>query len=171
MNAIIKSALIFIRNNIQNINSMKAGFTLLEIILVIIIIELLTVSSFTFIRSFLNFYSNQDSNILSTTDEKTGLLIFSNDIFPAENITIFENEISFDSYYKGEEKSLTYKVYDSSSGMALGKITKENISAVINNVDNIKFTKEGDLLLVDLLFINSNNDTRHVKRIFKTRIK
>lgn len=168
---IIKLQLIFLKNKISIINHKKGGFTLLEVILVIIIIELLAVSSLSFITTFINFYSNQNSKLFSTTEEKIGFLIFSNDLFPAQNITIKENQISFDSYYKGEKESLIYRVYNSSHGIALGKITKKNIEAVINNVKKSKFIKEKDLLLVELVFIDSNKNIRHVKRIFSSRFK
>ncbi len=168
---IIKLAPIFIKSKIKKIYFKKEGFTLLEVILVIIIIELLMFSSMTFISSFINFYSDQDSNIFSTTEEKIGVLILSNDLFSAKNMVVKDNEILFDSYYKGKEKSLIYRVYDSSYGTALGKITKENIEAVINNVKTINFTKEEDLLLVDLEFIDPNQNIRHVKRVYYLRIK
>lgn len=170
MNKIIKSALLFIKNSVKNYNSKNSGFTLLEVILVIIIIGLLVVSSFTFINSFLNFYSKQNSDLLTTTEEKISLLIFGNDIFSAQNIIINDNEISFDGYYKGSEDDIVYKVYNSSYGDALGKITKENINAVINNVQKINFTEKGDFILVELLLVDSNENIRNVKRIFKPRI-
>ena len=167
----IKLVPIFIKNKIKNIYGKKEGFTLLEVILVIIIIELLTVSSVTFINSFINFYSNQDSKIFSTTEEKVGVLILSNDLFSAKNMVVKDNEILFDSYYQGKENSLIYRVYESSYGKALGKITKENIDAVINNVKTINFKKEEDLLFVELELIDSNQNIRHVKKVYYSRIE
>jgi len=160
----------FIKNETKKYSSKNSGFTLLEVILAIIIIDILVVSSFPFINYFLDFYSKQNSDLLTTTEEKISLLIFGNDIFSAQNIIINDNEISFDGYYKGLEDDMVYKVYNSSYGNALGKIAKENINAVINNVQKINFTEEGDLILVELLFVDSNEKIRHVKRIFKPRI-
>ena len=168
---VTKLLLIFINNIIKQLNVGNKGFTLLEIILVITIMGILTVSSFTFITSFLNFFSSQESDLLSTTEEKVGLLILSKDLFQAKNIVIDGNELLFDSYYKGKENSIIYRVYNSSSGTALGKITDKKISAVINNVKEINFSLNEDLLLVDLLFIDSKNNIRSVKKVFKSRIK
>lgn len=171
MKKIIKSVLIFINSEIKKLILTNKGFTLLEIILVITIIGLLTVSSFTFINSFLDFFYKQDYNILSTLEEKVSLLILSNDLFQAKNIVLNENELSFDGYYKEKETSITYRVYNSSYGIALGKITDQRINAIINNVKEINFSLEGNLLLVDLLFVDSNNNLRSVKRLFNSRIK
>ncbi|MGM0437120.1 MAG: type II secretion system protein [Bacillota bacterium] len=171
MKKIIKSVLIFIKSKIKKIILTNKGFTLLEIILVITIIGLLTVSSFTFINSFLDFFYKQDYNLLSTLEEKVSLLILSNDFFQAKNIVLNENELSFDGYYKEKETSITYQVYNSSYGIALGKITDQKINAIINNVKEIEFSLEGSLLLVDLLFVDSNNNLRSVKRVFNSRIK
>ena len=168
MKRTIKLGHIFIN---KKINLNNQGFTLLEIVLVITMIGILTTSSFSFINLFIDYFSKENSNLLSTTEEKIGLLILNNDLIQAKNIVLNANELLFDSYYKGKENRITYRVYNSSTGMALGKITEQNISAVINNVKEIDFSIKKDLLLVDVLFVDSKNNTRNVKRIYNLRVK
>ena len=171
MKKIIKSVLIFINSKIQILNLADKGFTLLEIILVITIIGILTASSFSFVRLFLDYFFEEESHLLSTTEEKIALLIFSNDLIQAKNVSLNENKLLFDSYHKGKKSHITYQIYNSTYGTALGKITEQNRSAVINNIKNINFLLKKDMLLVELLFIDNQNNTRNIKRVYNLRLK
>ena len=150
------------------------AFTLLEVMMVIVLMGILVVMSYNFSKYAISYYKKEEAVLLSSIEEKIALEYFKRDIISAGDINIIgdENEaISFNSFYKGELTNITYKIYESSSKLALGKKTNENFQAVINNVENLNFSRKKDLLKVEFKLINSLGEERKVYMLITPRLE
>ena len=171
MKKIIKLVLTFIKVRIIKAKIKNEGFTMLEMILVIVIMGLLVTSSFGFLKYFTFFIDKEESLVLSSIEEKIALSYLKNDLLSATNIDIKDQSISFLGFYKENKEFQSYYVFDSSSGLALGKKTGQKTLAVINNIENINFLKYEDLILINFVMINSLGEKREVIKILKPRLR
>ena len=132
----------------------EKGFTLLEVLLVLLILGMLSTISYSIMKTSLKVYNVQGSYILSHQQAQLAIEYMIDDLKQAQNISTGGDWIEFDGYYKGDAPELMkYKTYYSGGELALGLEVKSTLP-IINNITNIDFIKEGNLLIIDLYYID-----------------
>ena len=171
MKNFIGLVLIFIKVSLIKTKVKIKGFTMLEMILVIVIMGFLTISSLGFSKYFMIFTDKEEALVLSSIEEKIAVSYFKNDLLSAKNIDIINHKISFLGSYKEKKENQSYYVFESSSGLALGKKTGEKTLAVINNIEKITFSNYEDLILINFIMINNSGGEREVIKIIRPRLR
>jgi prepilin-type N-terminal cleavage/methylation domain-containing protein len=146
------------------------GFTLLEVLLVLIVLGMLSAISFGVINSSLRIYKDQEGFILRHQQAQLATEYMIDDLKQSKNIITGNNWVEFDGYYKkNEPKRMEYRLYYSGDKKALG-LKISSTFAIIDNVENIEFVKDNNLIKINLAYLDRSGRIRSLYTVVRPGI-
>ena len=143
------------------------GFTLIEVILVLIVLGMLSTIFHLVINLSLNFYNQPEGIVLRDQQAQIAVEYMLKDLKQAQNIEAGNDSIEFDGYYKQNRRDrMKYKMYYSNGQKSLG-LNVSSTLPVMSDLKKIAFKKESDLIIVDLTYFDRLGRGRNLYNIVR----